>query len=216
MSCSEKDWLLLSRYLANALSSRQSSALVLRISREPELAESLKELQRTRALLSYLPEKQVPHNFTVKAGAKAKKSNPRLFPVFRVASAACTLLFAVALGLSLFRPGLQNAPGALMAMSAASQESVTEDNALQAPAPKAAPVIESTAEATPDLRMAAGAGALTGTMPTPEVTEEIAPVEQPINPVKEAVPWVPVAWALGIVSLALATLTIYIYFQERV
>jgi hypothetical protein len=216
MTCSEKDWQLLSRYLVGALSPRQATALVLRFSREPDLNEALIQLKRTRALLSFLPEKQVPHNFTIKAGALVKKSIPRLFPVFRIASAASTFLFAIALGLRMFLPGVQNAPGMMVAMSSVSQESAAEDNASQILAPKAAPIIESTIEATPDVRTAAGGGALTGTEPLLEATVEEVHTEQQGTLDKETIPWTSVAWVLGIISLALAALTTYLYFQEHV
>jgi len=216
MNCTEKDWLLLSRYLAGALSPRQTAALVLRLSHEPELNEALDQLKRTRALLSYLPEKQVPHNFTIKAGAFPYKSIPRLFPAFRVASAASTFIFAVVLCLRLFLPGVQNTPGMMMAMSSVSQESVAEDNTSQILAPKAAPMVEPTIEVTPDIRTAAGGGPLTGTEPTLEATDESVYTEQPSTLDKEAIPWSSIAWVLGILSLSLAALTIYLYFQERV
>jgi hypothetical protein len=215
-NCSEIDWLLLSRYLARGLPTRQVAELVNRLSREPELNEALIQLKRTRVLLSYLPEKQVPHNFTIKAGMMPKKSTPRLFPVFRVATAVSTFLFAVVLGLRTFLPGQQNAPGMLMAMSAVSQESTAEDNSAQVLAPKAAPIVEPTIEVTPDVRAAAGAGVLTGSMPTQEATAEAVYAERQLNPEKEVIPWSPIAWGLGIISLVLGILALYIYFQERV
>jgi hypothetical protein len=216
MNCPEKDWLLLSRYLAGALSPRQTAALGIRLSRESDLNEALSQLKRTRALLSLLPEKQVPHNFTIKAGGLAKKSIPRLFPVFRIATAASTFLFAVVLGLRMFLPGAQNAPGMMLAMSSVSQETVVEDNASQPLAPKAAPIVEPTIEATPDVRTAAGGGVLTGTEPTQVTNGEEVHNEKQVPLDVEKTPWASFAWVLGILSLALVALTIYLYFQERV
>ena len=216
INCSKKDWQLLSHYLVGDLSSRQTTTLVLRLSREPDLNEALSQLKRTRSLLSFLPEKPVPHNFTIKAGAVAKQSTPRLFPIFRIASLASTFLFAITLGLRMFLPGVQNVPGLMMAMSPVSQESVVEDNTSQILAPKAAPIIMSTVVTTPDVRTAAGGGVLTGTEPVQEATMAEVLTEQQGTLDKESLPWASIAWVLGILSLALASLAIYLYFQERV
>ena len=216
MSCSEKDWLLLSRYLAGALSSRQKAAVALRLSREADLQEALSQLKRIRPLLSLLPEKQVPHNFTIKAGVFPKKSLPRFFPLFRIASAASTFLFVIVLGLRMVLPGVQNTPGMMMAMAPASEESAVEDNATQILSPKAAPLVESTVEATPDIRTASGGGPLAGIEPTQELPTEQAETERQLNLDKETIPWGFIAWVLGILSLMLVILTIFLYFQERV
>jgi hypothetical protein len=104
----------------------------------------------------------------------------------------------------------------MMAMSSVSQESVAEDNTSQILAPKAAPMAEPTIEITPDIRTAAGGGLLTVTEPTLEATDEVVYTEQPSTLDKEAIPWGSIAWVLGILSLSLAALTIYLYFQERV
>ena len=216
MNCSGKDWLLLSRHLAGALSARQTAALVLRLSCEPDLNEALNQVKRTRAMLSYLPDKQVPHNFTIKAGTLPKKNIPRLFPVFRIASAVSSFLFAVVFGLRMFVPGMQSAPSMMIAMSADSLESAAEDNAVQLLAPKAATTAYASIEATPDARTAAGAGALTGSQPAQETPEEEVNTKQQFIPEIDTIPWGSIAWVLGILSLALAALSVYLYFQERV
>ncbi len=36
-----------------------------------------------------------------------------------------------------------------------------------------------------------------------------------IVPERETIPWGTITWSLGIISLILASLAVYIYFQER-
>jgi anti-sigma factor RsiW len=210
--CSEKDWLLISRFLAGAISPRQAAVLESRLASDPDLREALLQLKRTRLLLSACPEKKVPHNFTISAGQTARRQSPRLFPVFRVATVVSSLLFAAVVGMRLFSINQVGEASLMMDMTSTSQESAIVEN----PAPKAAPPVDEPSTITPDARAAAGAGVLSGTSPSQEIPEEEILYEAEFVPEKEPIPWGNIALSLGITSLILASLAIYIYFQERI
>jgi anti-sigma factor RsiW len=210
--CSEKDWLLISRFLAGAISPRQAAVLESRLASDPDLREALLQLKRTRLLLSACPEKKVPHNFTISAGQTARRQSPRLFPVFRFATVVSSLLFAAVVGMRLFSINQVGEASLMMDMTSTSQESAIVEN----PAPKAAPPVDEPSTITPDARAAAGAGVLSGTSPSQEIPEEGILYEAEFVPEKEPIPWGNIALSLGITSLILASLAIYIYFQERI
>jgi anti-sigma factor RsiW len=210
--CSEKDWLLISRFLAGAISPRQAAVLESRLASDPDLREALLQLKRTRLLLSACPEKKVPHNFTISAGQTARRQSPRLFPVFRFATVVSSLLFAAVVGMRLFSINQVGEASLMMDMTSTSQESAIVEN----PAPKAAPPVDEPSTITPDARAAAGAGVLSGTSPSQEIPEEEILYEAEFVPEKEPIPWGNIALSLGITSLILASLAIYIYFQERI
>jgi hypothetical protein len=210
--CSEKDWLLLSRFLAGAISPRQAAVLESRLVSNPDLREALLQLKRTRLLLSACPEKKVPHNFTIKAGQSARRQTPRLFPAFRIATVVSSLLFAAVVGMRLLSINQAGESILMMDMTALAQESAIAENA----APKAAPPVDETITITPDARTVAGAGVLTGPSPSQEIPEDAILYEAEYVPEREPIPWGSIAWSLGIISLILSALAIFIYFQERV
>lgn len=210
--CSDKDLLLLARYLVGALSPRQTARLESRLDTDPTLKEALLQLKRTRSLLSACPEKKVPHNFTIKAGQTALRQEPRLFPFFRIATVASSLLFAAVVGMKLLTTNQAGELPSMMDMAAISQESVIAENA----APKSAPSANETVTTTPDARTAAGAGMLTGPSPSQEIPDEELLYEAEYVPDREAFPWNNITWFLGTICLVLALIAIYIYFQERV
>jgi anti-sigma factor RsiW len=216
LHCSDKDWLLLSRHLAGALSPRQSATLEARLATEPDLNEALNQLKRTRSLLSGLTEKKVPHNFTIKAGVVPRKQIPRFFPVFRIAAVVSSLLFAVMVGLKMFSSTMTSVPRLMTGMAPLSQEAAAADNAAPPAALKEAPSADETITPTPEARSAVGAGILTGPSPTLQVTEEEALTEAEYVPDRGLIPWASIIWSLGIITLALAAIAVYYYFQERV
>jgi hypothetical protein len=210
--CSEKDWLLLSRFLAGAITPRQAAVLESRLASDPDLIEALLQLKRTRLLLSACPEKKIPHNFTIRAGQTARRQSPRLFPVFRVATVVSSLLFAAVVGMRLFSVNQVGESSVMMDMTAISQESAIAEN----PMPKAAPPVDEPSTITPDARAAAGAGVLTGPSPSQEIPDEEILYEAEFVPERDTIPWGNITWSLGITSLILASIAIYIYFQERI
>ncbi len=210
--CSEKDWLLLSRFLAGAISTRQAAVLETRLASDPDLKKALLQLKRTRLLLSACPEKKVPHNFTIRAGQTAQRQTPRLFPVFRIATVVSSLLFAAVVGMRMFSINQVGESSLMMDMTAISQESAIAEN----PAPKAAPPVNEQITMTPDARTAAGAGVLTGPSPSQEIPDEEILYEAEFVPEKDTTSWRTITWSLGIISLILASLAVFIYFQERI
>jgi hypothetical protein len=214
---SEKDWLLLSRYLAGALSIRQVKALELRLVSDSELTEAVNQLKQVRVILSACPEKKVPHNFTIKSGQQSRRHEIRLFPTFRFATVVASILLAVVVGFGMLSP-LAGKTNRMMDMTVVSQESMAEESIAPPAAPKAAPPVNDTITATPDERTAAGAGMLTGPSPSQANPEaEMALTYETDNlPIKRTIPWGGIALTLGIISLSLATLTVYVYYRERV
>jgi len=208
--CSEKDWLLLSLYLAGALSTRQVEGLESRLSSESYLAEALLQLKRTRSLLARLPQKPVPHNFTISPESLPHKQNTRLFPAFRLATAICSILFFITIAFRTLALPLQSNQTLMMAVPGESQRA----------APKAVTSSEDTASATAGANLGAppllGADAPSVSLPTQEITRDEAYAEEPVNPKRSPIPWAQIAWLLGGLSLALGAAAVFFYFQERV
>jgi len=209
---SDKDWLLLSRHLAGALSSRQVVELESRLASERDLQESLEQLKRIRLLLSTCSEKSVPRNFTIKAGQTARKPVTRLFPIFRIATVVTSLLFVFVVSLRMLPIMPAGEPSRMMDMAVMSQESAVTENAV----PKAAIPVEEITTLTPDARTAAGAGMLTGPSPAQEIPEEEIVSEAEFVPDRGITTWGNITWSLAIISLVLASMAVYLYFREHV
>ncbi|MGA9397445.1 MAG: hypothetical protein WBV22_04215 [Anaerolineaceae bacterium] len=207
---SEKDWLLLSRYLAGALSNRQVEALESRLSSESDLTDALLQLKRTKSLLALLSQKPVPHNFTLSPKSLPNKQNTRLFPAFRLATAICSILFVFTIAFRVFALPMQSNQKLMMVVPEESQRA----------APKASISSEDTASATAVADLGAppllGAGAPSTSLPAQEITREEAYVEEPVTPQRTHIPWVQIVWILGGFSLALGAAAVFFYFQERV
>jgi hypothetical protein len=214
--CSDRDWLLLSRHLAGALSFHQAASLEKRLASEPDLRKAMEQLKRTRMLLTSLPEKEIPHNFTIKAGQTASKQVPRLFPTFRFATVVSSLLLAIVLGLRVLPVNMASGPNLMAEPAALSQEYASDDSIAPLAAPKAAAPVEETLTATPDVMTATGAGVLTAPSTIQETPREETITETENTPEKELIPWNRITWTLVILSLALAALAAYMYFRERV
>jgi anti-sigma factor RsiW len=217
MHCSDKDWLLLSRYLSGALTHRQAAALDERLSSEPELEEALKQLDRTRTLLAALPGKKIPHNFMIKAGESPRRQSPRYFPVARIATVVTCLLFAALVGLRISPLPTTGIPVLMIEMPVESQESIAMDSVIPPAAPKTAPLVEDEAiTAIPVTRTAVGAGVAAGPSPIQQEPEGEVILQTTAILEKEEVPWGIITWGIGLISLALVATTVYFYFQERV
>lgn len=119
-----QDWQLLSAYLDNELSPQEKTSLEKRIFANPELNASLNELRQTKTLLHSIPNKKVPHNFTLTPEMVKSRSTPfsRLFPIFTFSSAAATVLLVISF---VFQMGLGSPSATLMAVPQA-KESLAE------------------------------------------------------------------------------------------
>src|SRR4051794_13649535 len=89
-----RDVELLSAYLDGQLSGADSVRLESRIKTEPELRAVYVDFRQARSFLRRLPARRPPLNFTLTPKrAEIKPPLPRIFPVFRLASALATILF---------------------------------------------------------------------------------------------------------------------------
>jgi hypothetical protein len=217
---SDKDQLLLSMYLVGALSSQQAAILESRLASEKDLLEVFNQLKRTRAMVASLPTRQVPHNFTIKSGDLPRKQPVRLFPVFRLATAICSLLFAITLGMRGFTTRMMSPQNVAITMADEVQEYAMGENPMWEAAPKASEPIDTAPsdaypaqETTP---MPAGAGALTAPQPELDRSEEEVITEEIFFPGDSYIPWVPIIWSLGLISVLLGIAMLYFYNRERV
>lgn len=215
MLCSEKDWLLLSRYLAGALSSHQVEVLESRLSSESNLSIALIELKRTRSLLAHLPEKKVPHNFTIKPGTLPYKLPARLFPVFRLATAVCSILFVIAIAYKTITFPMQSNQAVKLVAHEVSEQAEPK---VEIPS---ADTLSSTIEPLLGIAPApAGAGAPAEapavSPPSEETTRAKEYIEEQYIPNRSATPWVQIVWVLGGLGLVLVGVAILFYYRERV
>lgn len=99
---SPHDWEKLSTYLDGELSRQDQKRLETRLQSEVTLQNALNKLRRTKTILRRAPRMSAPRNFTITpkmVGQKEKKPRPRLFPVFRMATALATILLVAVLAL---------------------------------------------------------------------------------------------------------------------
>ena len=89
-----QEWELLSAYLDGQLSQKEQAGLEQRLRAQPELHQELESLRQTRAVLRSVPQRRVPHNFTLtRAMAQAPPSaGLRWLPALRFSSAVATVL----------------------------------------------------------------------------------------------------------------------------
>ena len=96
------EWLLLSAYLDGELSAREKRQVEERLQQDPARRAALKGLRRTRQVLRYVPQKPVPHNFTLTADMLRKPLLPSFSRMFSYSTALAGILLAAVLGLDLF------------------------------------------------------------------------------------------------------------------
>lgn len=208
--CSEKKWLLLSHYLAGALSKRQVEILESRLSTESDLADALLQLNRIKSLLASLPQKPIPHNFTISSKTLPTRQITRLFPAFRLATAICSILFILSMVYGTYLLPLSGNQILRMSAPRESQQS----------APKAAISSEDEASATVEANLGASPRAVAEAPALPLSEQESSSdeeyVEEPVTSRHSPIPWVQIGWILGGLSLSLAAVTIFFYIQERV
>lgn len=121
MNYSPKDWQLLSNYLDGQLSNREVSVLETRLKSEPQLKQTLMEMQQTRYLLQHVKKVPVPRSFTLspEMAAQIRPARKPLFPFFSFASVIATIFLVVVI-LFEFLPGILSS--AMSAKSANSNE----------------------------------------------------------------------------------------------
>jgi len=101
---SAREFEKLSAYLDGQLSAREAALLEKKILSDEIYQETLADLRATRELLHSVPNKRVPHNFTLTpqmAGIKDRQRT-RLFPVLSYSSAIAGFLVVASLVLEMF------------------------------------------------------------------------------------------------------------------
>src|ERR1700690_2287181 len=100
-----RDVELLSAYLDGRLGPSDSKQLESRLASDQNLQAVMDDLRTARGLLRHLPQRRVPHNFTLTpkmAGLKAPE--PRVYPAFRFATVLAALLFIITFAVNGFAP----------------------------------------------------------------------------------------------------------------
>lgn len=112
-----RDHEALSTFVDGALDARQRATLQARLKAEPELAQTLRELQATRALLQRAPQRKTPRNFTLTREMAGERQRGFSYS-FASAAAAVLLVFVTAgdllAGGQLFLPTAAPEPSMLL------------------------------------------------------------------------------------------------------
>ncbi len=121
LNYSPKDWQLLSNYLDGQLTNREVSIVETRLNSEPQLKQTLMEMQQTRYLLQHAKKVSVPRSFTLtpEMAAQIRPARKPLFPFFSFASVIATIFLVVVI-LFEFLPGMLS--GVMSQKSATSNE----------------------------------------------------------------------------------------------
>jgi hypothetical protein len=99
----DRDLNLISAYIDNELSPKESAQLERRLKAEPKLRATLADLRVVHTRLADMPKLKVPRSFTLKpamVGQKPRRQS-NLIPIFNYASVLAATLFAVLIGAEL-------------------------------------------------------------------------------------------------------------------
>jgi anti-sigma factor RsiW len=172
---SPRDLEMLSEYLDGRLDTPKRASLEARLKTNAELAETLRELSQTRALLRGLPKLKAPRSFKLTPEMAGRRAAPRVYPVFQFASVMASLLLVLVLAGDFLGIGARSATPALAPLMAAqapapAQEQTVESFQVQSDAqqknlgPTQAPQPEQTQSVSP-----AGAAAAQPTEASPQI-----------------------------------------------
>ena len=96
MNLSDRDLEMLSAYLDGEISRKDRERLEARLLEDEDLRNTLKQLQRTRAVMRGLPSMRAPRNYYITAEMVGRKETvSRAFPVLRFASVLASVLFVL-------------------------------------------------------------------------------------------------------------------------
>ena len=136
---------LLSAYLDGQVSPSDSARLETRLKSDPEMGLALQSLRESRGLLRQLPHRRAPRNFTLtRQMVGLKPPLPRVYPVFRFATALAAILFVFSFTTN--QVGQLAASAPVPALGLGGSGGGGPDLATEAPA---APSIESALMSTP-------------------------------------------------------------------
>ncbi len=104
MNCfmNQRDLELLSAYLDQQIAPSDAARLEARLEFDKELAATLGDLRAARTALRQLPKRRAPRNFTLTRNMVGLNPPlPRVYPIFRFATVAATLLFFFTFGVNM-------------------------------------------------------------------------------------------------------------------
>jgi hypothetical protein len=153
---SPKDWLRISAYLDQELSSRERDRLEKRLAVELDLANALADLRQTRALLHHLPQLRAPRNFTLEPHQVGQRQRAPAYPALRLVTVLASIVFIILFAGDLFIQRSVPVAAPAQLMSAMEAETITTaevqaDAVMESPAALEAAPIAAPAEpeATP-------------------------------------------------------------------
>ncbi len=103
----------LTAYLDNALSPRARQAFEAQLAQDPSLRVEMEEQRRVQQMLSQLPPRRVPRNFTLDPavyGRPARQPLVQVYPALRAATVLTAVLLFFAVGLGVFTSGRMSQP----------------------------------------------------------------------------------------------------------
>jgi hypothetical protein len=222
---SPRDLEQISAYLDGQLSQDDSARLASRLKTDPELRAVYEEMRQSQALLRKLPMRRAPRNFRLTAKmAGVKPPLPRIFPLFRLASAFAAILFFMGYALNLSAP--LAAPMAAAPTGGygggVSEEQFAYNSAAEpteSPASKIAPPQQDTYGETPTQETMALSVPSTDEAPQPsletlDTARSSAQFAPPPAPPVPPLP-VPTAWLFGLLGVAVVSGTGAFFVRVR-
>jgi len=211
----QRDLELLSAYLDGQLKPSDSARLETRLKTDPQLASVLTDLRATRSLLRKLPARKAPRNFTLTRKMVGQNPPlPRVYPIFRFATALATLLFFFSFGLNTVgRQMASQTSGFGMGGGGGGAEESAQSLAADAP------MVATEAPAATEAPLEGLAPA--STLVPPDVADAARTAETPVlktgdaanadelnqaqNEVQSPVPWISSAWQIGLAVIAVGS-----------
>ncbi|MDP1713566.1 MAG: hypothetical protein Q8L41_02375 [Anaerolineales bacterium] len=187
---------LLSSYLDGQLNATESTRLESRLTSDPELASVLNDLRTVRGILSKLPVRKAPRNFTLtRQMVGLKPPLPRAYPIFRFSTAFATILLMISFAANLLAPQFSfaaSAPQAAYGFGGGGDPASAAEEPLMEMAPAVLP--------TDDITARQGEPSADAMQVPKEAGNESGFTEQ-AEVKNEAV--VPVSWQIGLLVIIL-------------
>lgn len=138
MNCfmNQHDLELLSAYLDQQIAPSDAARLEARLEFDKGLSATLSDLRAARTALRQLPKRRAPRNFTLTRNMVGLNPPlPRVYPIFRFATVAATLLFFFTFGMNMMTSRSMQLSAAAAPAPYAAQEAVVTDESMPAFAP---------------------------------------------------------------------------------
>jgi hypothetical protein len=218
-----RDVELLSAYLDGQLPQVDSARLESRLKADPQLRSVYDDLLQARSLLRKLPARRAPRNFVLTPRmAGIKPPLPRIFPVFRLASALAAILLFFSYAINLSAPALTSmraaAPAPALGLGAGGGSPSEEQPSMEmSAAPTEGPRIMAThapsTEAVQDnfattptntLRASPTAEETLMIPPQGDAQQKSIPYDTQLQPEPVSLP-VPPSWLYGLLAFAVVS-----------